>query len=805
MARRKYTKEEVKQIRKERKIKAALRSYRCRGLKNFLFWLTGLISAFVLLISAIFVGVKFIPISTYVGDTGEVVSKDVSSKSILDAILDAQTYDMSDFPFIVDSIYEFSTSSEIKDYVKVDKEKLSSLKFDSNFGKQIASCVEITATLEGIGVTKDPKFKDICKLDIFNKWEEVADGEYPILDANGNIERDTQKVGSPLKSNPNIYYYKVSTNKYAKAFDENGNKQAVFSKLYYPNLAQIPLLDAVQVLGDSFSRLKINNMLESLGGGSGFSNSFIGGILEGKKISDLQNLTGEDIVLVNILKQPNETLTSHYEKNKMFYDVLCSILPGNPTFDTINLAHLQGSLSFNDLKLTTILKKDGETLEQHYRNNKMFYDVLRESIPGNPEYYEITILDLQQTLEFENIKLITILMQDDETEQAHYENNKMFYDVLCSLASGKPKYNELTVLHLKGNLHFEDVKLSTILIKDGETEQDHYKNNKMLYDILCSAIPGNKTWDKLTISDLQSELDFDNIKLTTILMQDGETEETHYKKYKELYDILCLSVGLGSGAENFSKLTIAHLHGEMHYEYIYLDTFVHYVDDESEKDNTKFYKILLSGCGYQNVNEMSKEALKTAAKSLKLSELDSFSEGNITLVNIIGDVTTSNKMLEALLKRNPTISNLGSAIETLSLFDVYGQACFEERGRAVNSNTPTYDKVEDIGGEYYVLNEQGNGEYVLSQNAGVWLILCYEPSEVVLENTVSNYNGCRISYRPTDKTLGDLQDGLNISQKIGSATIRELVIIGLLEDSLTLKPAYSGTLQDALEQIKFGK
>ena len=87
MARIKYTKEEIKQKRKEQRQKEALKSYRCRGLKNFFIWLTGVLSAFIILITGIFVGLKFVPLSVFLGDDEEYVSKNISSKSIFRLLL----------------------------------------------------------------------------------------------------------------------------------------------------------------------------------------------------------------------------------------------------------------------------------------------------------------------------------------------------------------------------------------------------------------------------------------------------------------------------------------------------------------------------------------------------------------------------------------------------------------------------------------------------------------------------------------------------------------------------------------------
>ena len=82
------TAEERKERKKERRIKKALRSYRCRFLKNFLIWLTGVFSSVIVFGLALVIGLNFVSVSTLTGDkTDEYVSSELANQSVLELIM----------------------------------------------------------------------------------------------------------------------------------------------------------------------------------------------------------------------------------------------------------------------------------------------------------------------------------------------------------------------------------------------------------------------------------------------------------------------------------------------------------------------------------------------------------------------------------------------------------------------------------------------------------------------------------------------------------------------------------------------
>ena len=94
------TREQVKERVYKKKVKRALKIARLRPLKNFLFWFAGVLSSIAIIAGSIFVGVKVVPISTYVGkeNANKYVSEELSNKSFLDAILEIKNYGISDLP-----------------------------------------------------------------------------------------------------------------------------------------------------------------------------------------------------------------------------------------------------------------------------------------------------------------------------------------------------------------------------------------------------------------------------------------------------------------------------------------------------------------------------------------------------------------------------------------------------------------------------------------------------------------------------------------------------------------------------------
>ena len=102
----KIAKKELKQQRKERKQLARMkRLSRFRFFKNFLWWLTGVLTPVFLLVIVIAVGTFLIPISTYLKWAGienpnDYVSQEISSKNVFNGVMGISEYTVDDVPAV---------------------------------------------------------------------------------------------------------------------------------------------------------------------------------------------------------------------------------------------------------------------------------------------------------------------------------------------------------------------------------------------------------------------------------------------------------------------------------------------------------------------------------------------------------------------------------------------------------------------------------------------------------------------------------------------------------------------------------
>ena len=530
MARVKYTKQEIKQKRKELRQKAALRSYRFRGFKNFLFWLTGVISAFVILITGVFVGVKFVPLSVYLGDTSDALSKDVSSKSIFDALMYADTYDMSDFPFIISALTELKNDPEVSKFVDIDTEKLSKLKFTEKFGEELASCIKVVANLESVGGASI--LGDFGNLELFNTWQIVPEDQAPVV-----VDGTIKKENDAFVNNPKLYYYKQgsgsgpvpmstkfsNSDQWVRAFDDNGKLVDGYNgeQLYFANLSVVPLLDVIDLIDESIGRLSLNSIISSFGGGSGFADSFLGNILDGKNISDLENISGEDILLCSFLGEYNDD-------TKLMYDILCSIVIAEekPTYNTLSLAHLQNGIAFEGILISSFIQ--GETLD-------LFSSIIVDKEGNSVSSSELSIGHLTTgKFKLDSLKLADFL-------------DKKTIDLLCSIVVDKNgnsiNASDLTVGHLTtGDFKLESLKLADYI-------------DKKTIDLLCSIIV-DENGNFINASDLTvGHLTTGDFKLESLKLADFLDEKT--------IDLLCSILVDENGDPILAKdLTVGHLSTE---------------------------------------------------------------------------------------------------------------------------------------------------------------------------------------------------------------------------------------------------
>ncbi len=524
---------EMDEARKERRLKRGNRALRFRGLKNFLFWLTGVISGFIIIIGLIFMAVYVVPTKTILGfgginNTDEYVSDEIASKSIIKALTGIKDYSVGDIPFLEKTLKDIASSSGIDEYVTIDYDKLSEVKFSyddgRNFATELQACMKVTATIESIGGKE--MLGDMANLSVFS-WEEAE--------------------ADPLAENfePKLYYYMVSGDSvengvFERAFTDDGayvegvNES---TETYLASLDKLPLTEVKDILSARFGMLKVSSLINSFGGeGDGQT---IENIFKDTTINGLNSFTFDNVKLTDVVAET--------EENSKMFSFLRSAA-GVPEGTELTIAHLD-ALNVDNAYLDDVLDETG--------NEKLFK--ILKSAAGLEETDSITLGHLK-TLDFNNIHLNDVL-------ESGAENAKL-YAILTDV-TGKIE-SEITVGDLS-NFDTDNIHLAKII--EPET-------NEKLYNLLLDA-SGVASADLITVGSLSGDaFNIDNIRLSTVIDRNsgsvqnndilksllfnpdgsendavtlGNVAETiNNKKLSEIYDVTCFEkASAGSGKATY--------------------------------------------------------------------------------------------------------------------------------------------------------------------------------------------------------------------------------------------------------------
>lgn len=753
--------------REERRKRKALRSYRWRPFKNFLWWLTGIISGIVILVGTIVAAFTLVPIDTYLsGDNEGIVSDEIAGSTILDLIMNIDKYKTSDIPLIKQLLYENVTEGEAGEYIEIDYDKLDNLSFTA-LETGLMDCIRIVATLDNLGVSD--MLGDLATLKTLTQFIEVEETV------------DTQASNF----NPKIYYYDKNevvaeggaspmSGIYQgqkclfRAFDDVGNRIApINATLYYGALTKMPLLDAFESLGETFGRIEINELIEmSEGESSNEENddNFINKIFDGKKISELDTISTEDIKLVDVL--------SGIEEDDI-YKILSSAT--GKVWNEITIYDLENGLNIDDVTLETFLGEENQ-------DNEELYEILRAT-SGKAEGEDLLVSDLKGDINFDDVKLDTILKRENDN---HEPINVKMWDIL-----------DMSVTDLDGdgievseldNFQYDNILLNKVMPYDSDDTDG--KSNDTLYSVLLDVT--GKTHEHITLGDLDN-FDTANIKINTVV---PKTENN-----KELYDIL---IDL-TDESDYTKITLGSLDdfaiNDLHLQTVLGEsmdqTLKNLLCEAVGKTNDQFGDIL--------VGDISGEDFDIG--QVKLSTVMTKNNGSY-----------GNAILDSLLKDtvNPvTISNVGSRITGLRLYDVYGTECFKlagEQGATFVDNDVWFakEKVDTDGdgevdhdafvhkdAQYWEDNPSAE-KYGLCANDGIWLLLCFDSSHSVF------VNGRPESYVVSDFTVGDFENGTaKISSVFKNATIQQLIDSGIIPDAEGgyNSKLYTLTLVEAVKEL----
>jgi hypothetical protein len=234
------------------------------------------------------------------------------------------------------------------------------------------------------------------------------------------------------------------------------------------------------------------------------------------------------------------------------------------------------------------------------------------------------------------------------------------------------------------------------------------------------------------------------------------------------------------------------------------------INNNFDVDNIKLGTVM------DNANPTLKTILEQATgvgegnfANVTLAQLASFTVNDITLNAVLAD-KTGNVIIDKLLDRNVKLGNIGSEINNLSLYEIYGESCFTKDNSKTNNLTLIYRKVVSGSTITYVLTDgtiapnANNDLYYVQKNSGIWLLICFEATDIDAEIASANY-GRPKTYIVSSAKIESLQSyetgGIGtISNKFMSATVRQLIDAGMLSSSLNSK-IYNMSLAQAIEAL----
>ncbi len=602
------SKEEKKQLKEkrkqEKKQKKMIRRNRLRWLKNFLWWWFGTVCGVFLFIASIVAGVLFIPINGLTGGKNEgIVSDELAGSTIGEVIFNLNQYGFDDLPILVDAVRGIA-EGKASAYIEIDYDKLEKVKFgSSNIAEELNACINITATIEStVGVEQ---LKDFSKLSVLTEWEVVEETVDP----------------SAQGFKPKLYYY-VATNapysaqqvKYMRAFDDKGVRIApADATLYYAALAKVPILDVIEIIDESLGRLQLTELISDFGGANLTEDSLLTKLLGDKTINQAGEITAESIKLSMLLGEDDTTEVAK---------LLSSIT--ETAYADISLETLtnMGELPFENVKLSTFISAE---------EAGKFGEIL-ESIVADTTYDDLILGDLmgEDGLQFENASL-SIILGDDVSEDTQS---------LLEMVTDE-EYANITI----GTLMELEFDLTTFYLKDILDENTSQETKELIENI----VPGDKTFDQITVSDL-TELSLDDIDLSAFYLKDVLGENTA-QDTKDLIETIV------PGDKTFDQITVADL---TEIEIKYSDMLLADVVGDSMNADTK--KLLTTLLEEQDFGAITIGDL--TSKDLSFNE--------VLLVDVVGASMNSNTktLLEKVLGIDYELIKIGDFSKGLNFEDV---------------------------------------------------------------------------------------------------------------------------------------
>ncbi|MDY6024091.1 MAG: hypothetical protein SPJ19_04755 [Candidatus Borkfalkiaceae bacterium] len=753
------TPEEKQKRKEERKVQRALKIARLRSLKNFGWWLFGLISSVFITIGIIALCIFVVPINTVTGNsTDRYVKEEISSKTIYGAVMAfSEGNYTADQVLYIDNIIDDVQDENVKSLLKtLVNDEVRNTPLTSGGASVVDAIMKNAQNLEVVSTlrlfTNEPIVDDIEGILGNATIGSLTSGTF---DFNGvklsaiasiaNINLDELKIGDQVLLD--IVYETVSND--SEITEKPASKEDItignLTTLKVEKLAEkIPLDTFIKETPDNS---KIYSVLRTLADKEGGEEIFIG---------DLLSVTNER---VNAIK-----ISSIVDLDEKVKDVLYGALddskytsenpkPANKNEITVGDF---GNVNVDIIKLNDVATLDPDVLE-------VLYGALDDSKynsenpkPANKD--EITVGDLKNVNK-DGVKLGSVIPRNTE--------NANLYAILDGAFGGNAEDKTISDL---SSFNINDITLGTVFKKSENVE---------MYKILDEVLDGDAENKK--IADL-SDFNIGNIKIGTVIpnnagnaeiykLLNGAFADAENTKLSELSTFNLGNVKIGtvlarSGNEKFYKVLDEVFGADSHDKKleelndfdltrIHLSIALDVPTAENGYKNKTIYDVLLQATG------------KTSYSEITLSHLSgSFDINSVKLSTIMSK--GENKTVNALLDSDATVGNIGEKLNSLSIYDIYGTDCFTKTPHG----TQTFTLTTEAGKAVYTVSP--TGEYYISENAGIWLLICFDSEK--------DGSGKIVKYTEANVTLNDLSNNNVIKDRFTSATVRQLIAAGIVAD-----------------------
>ncbi len=524
---------------------------------------------------------------------------------------------------------------------------------------------------------------------------------------------------------------------YEKAFDENGYLLDSLSakylagelELFLPPLLEKSFIDGFSSLGKYINLFELTELLKMVLGDEYESGSFIDNVFSDITIGDLTSESenfGDKIMKKATLDSFGVNSFGDLGDQKFFSE-----------FEKVK------KIDYPETAINPITEKETitKTGDAFTANPKMFYIELSPATADEDGVYERAFNDDGEFIPYEVAGETTKYLTLNDVETA----DKLCYANLAKI----PLLDTFELL----DESLDRASISTLALGD-------YDSNEKMYNIILSAkgkMPERELGESdddykarvktaaenLTMKDLEN-LNTNAVKLSVVIEETSENAK--------LFSVLADATGIDK-----DSLTVGDL-------------------ESFNTNDIKLYSVLDDSGNGIKLYDILEQATGDSRESITIADLSEFEIGNVELATVLNaDDVKGNKILSALVNLGKDeegnivdeelvvkVSNVGTSINSLKLFDIYGESCFVETANGdyyLNESTGVYEKVSS-----------GDGTHEISTTGGIWLLLCYD------------YAGTG-NYSPSKMTMSDMQtDGNSVSSKVLNATIRQLVDAHMIAD-----------------------